>query len=227
MSNKIGSIIEDGNGGESVTQSVSSVDSISANPTDRIDGPGQGDIYDGGTETGPRTIRIDTGNTGTAGNLKFTKDGRIDKRTKAGRFAGSEIGPQTPRQQTIGDRLSLKELLISLHLGLSAVLDTQELTLEETEAKRLADAFTEVGKYYAVNFDPKKVAIANLLIVAGGIYGPRFMAWKIRKSLETPEPTPVMSIDRPAPAPKAKTNGKAQTPSELWNEPGVSTEFSM
>lgn len=237
MSTKIGSIIDGGDGGESGTLPDIRLDPGPTNSNGGDIKQAPGDYFDLGTDAKPeppRTVRIDSGDAG-AGDTRYTKDGRIDGRTRAGRaFRGSASGTsEAQNRQILGDKLSLKELLISLHLALAAFTDTQELMLEESEAKRLADAMAEVSKYYTMVFDPKKVAIANLLIVAGGIYGPRFMAWKINrdKTSKPPKPgEPVIPIDQKTNMKdglKNKSNGAPAMPSDFWPEPGVISEFGF
>lgn len=85
--------------------------------------------------------------------------------------------------------LHLTDLLYSIHLGLSKVV-VPELELSREESKRLADAAAEVGKHYALTFDPKKVAIANLIGAAGLIYGSRVIAYRARKMAEKREAGP-------------------------------------
>jgi hypothetical protein len=106
------------------------------------------------------------------------------------------------------------------------MLGLKELELEKDESKKLADAIQDVGKYYNIGFDPKKVAIAQLCIVAGGIYGPMFVQIRRRmKSQRVPQPTPIATpIDRqPKQAPQQPARPMSEmSPSDLFgNESAV------
>jgi hypothetical protein len=83
----------------------------------------------------------------------------------------------------------------------ATLLKVPELELSEAEAKKLNDAATDVMRYYTeVDIPPVVQAWLNLGMVCGTVYGPRFMAVKIRKSRNvTPriQPTPVVPINQP------------------------------
>ena len=66
----------------------------------------------------------------------------------------------------------------------SAILQVPELALDETEAKKLALAIEGVNEQYKIALDPKKAAWIDLVQVAGVIYGPRAVAFYIRKKAQ-------------------------------------------
>jgi hypothetical protein len=185
-----------------------------------------------GTDTfDPVTERFRTDTGGSGDSTRRTKTGRIDRRTRAGRSGGGitdttgGIGEsETPASSSVNlEKVNLTDLLLSLHAMGAAFLSTPELELDRDEAKKLSDGIQKVGKYYAMAFDPKKVAIAELAIIAGGIYGTRFVAWKNRKNQEgqesKPAPGPTL-VQRPA-APEQPAKPLHMTsPSELWPEGG-------
>jgi hypothetical protein len=111
----------------------------------------------------------------------------------------------------------------------AAILSVPELELDAGEARQYADALTEVAKFYTLSFDPKKVAIVNLLVVAGKIYGTRLFAYSTRRKLERREAAKSDQAGKPGPVPVAaqpKPNGRAATPqpmspSDLWPEPAA------
>jgi hypothetical protein len=80
------------------------------------------------------------------------------------------------------------------------ILSIPELELDKDEAGKLGDAVANVAKHYNTVFDPKKVAIFQLAVVAGGIYGTRLFAVKNRLSLqrETPKVNGPQPITRDA-----------------------------
>ena len=120
----------------------------------------------------------------------------------------------------------------------AAILATPEIELDKEEAKKLSDAIKEVGKHYAMTFDPKHVAIANLMAVTGFVYGPRIVAFRARRRAEkgpqeVRKPVPIKPPIQPSEPKPEKTdplipvakapNGSApqMSPSQLWPEPAA------
>lgn len=174
---------------------------------------------------------------GDAGEPRRTRSGRIDRRTKAGRTGSTAGAEETPSKSALGlDSLSLTDLLYSIHM-MGAKIIAEEFELEKAEAEKLSKAIQQVGKHYAMDFDPKKVAIANLCAVAGSIYVPRIIAATIKRKKG---PAEVRPISQPAPkqaplaqAPnpqkdKVQNEPRITVPSDLWAEPageGVALGF--
>lgn len=71
-----------------------------------------------------------------------------------------------------------------IHAGISGATGVDELALDRTESKLLAESVAEVQSFYGNTLDPKIVAWVGLIGVAGSIYGPRIAAIKLRKTLE-------------------------------------------
>ena len=113
----------------------------------------------------------------------------------------------------------------------AAFLGVEELELEKDEAARLGDAVKEVGKQYALAFDPKKVAVLNLCSVAGMIYGTRFMAWRLRQKrhppAEVPRPSAPSGSAPPAPTAAPLKDAKIKNPSDLWPQSGELYESAI
>jgi len=137
-----------------------------------------------------------SGESGGFYNVKRTKSGAIDKRSIRGNRARKDGAGTSP--ETVGlSSLSLEDVIFNLH-QLAAVIvapltniPAETLALDHKEAKQLSDAVKEVGKYYNAVFDPKKVAIFNLSVTAGGIYGMRLWAiWNTRKAAPRPVAVP-------------------------------------
>jgi hypothetical protein len=62
------------------------------------------------------------------------------------------------------------------------------LILTEDEASKLGEAITRVTELYDVQILPEKqMAWINLLMCAGGIYGPRIVASGLRKKQQKPQ----------------------------------------
>lgn len=71
----------------------------------------------------------------------------------------------------------------------AAFLKVPELELDEKEAERLGKAVAQVQNLYDLPiFTEKQMAWFNLTTTGAAIYGPRFMAAKIRKAKEKSGP---------------------------------------
>jgi hypothetical protein len=123
----------------------------------------------------------------------------------------------------------------------ASILSVPEIELDRDEAKKLGDAIKDVGKHYAMVFDAKYVAIANLGAVVGFTYGPRIIAYRARKNAAKEAEKPVTAKPGPIPAPSpirqekatdpmivpvahVPNNGKPgaqMAPSQLWPEPAA------
>lgn len=163
----------------------------------------------------PSAIRID----GESGEQpRRTRDGRIDGRSKQAR---------TTRKTESGDLsgLSIKDLLIGIHSMGAALTGMEELEIDDAEAKKLADATTELGKIYGHSISPKTLAWTNFAAACGVVYGPRIIAYRERVKQEaakrtpksTPGPIPVNNT-RQAPPPTQAAPPKFPTPSDMWPE---------
>jgi hypothetical protein len=166
----------------------------------------------------PRTASIGNSSDAGSGTARRTRRGNIDRRTREGRAGGTA---DTTALSSDLSKINLTDLLLSLHAMGAAFLATPELQLDDKEAAQLSEAVQKVGKYYAVAFDPKKVAIAELAVIMGGIYGTRFVAWKARMNKESQkEKLAVMAPPKQEPA-KPQRPLTEMSPSELWPESGA------
>lgn len=122
---------------------------------------------------------------------------------RRGRPPGSTNRPRDTRESEAEIHLknslsNIEDLLTSIHWGTARLLDMSELELSADDSRQLSRAIRECLKHYQFNIDPKKVALGNLLMVAGGIYGPRAVA--IYKRGVDSKPTPkVQTIDKTQP----------------------------
>jgi hypothetical protein len=166
----------------------------------------------------PRTERI-ASDRESGNGPRLTKSGKVDGRTLRGKR-----GVETVTQKSVPvvgiEKLDLTEVIYSVHAMLAGITAVAELELDRDESEKLGDAIKNVGQYYGATFDPKKVAIFQLCVVAGGIYGTRVFAIRNRLMMErekNSQPKP-QSIPRQQPQPQGlKVNGKA-------TEPGVPFE---
>jgi len=109
----------------------------------------------------------------------------------------------------------------------AAILSCPKLEIDAAEAEKLSAAMAAVAREYAVEVDPRKLAIYNLFAACGVIYGPRIMAWRIERKMRAPAAIPV-----PAPAPRQPAEAEPprqapappphqHAPSEIWQEPAA------
>jgi hypothetical protein len=173
MSFEAGSVIGGSVSGESDTDSA--IKSDSGNQSGRNIGP---EIIGGYESEEPRTERIASDSGGSTGGPKLTKSGRIDGRTLR-RKRAAETSAQ--KSGAVGfSQLDLTEVIFSMHQMLAGITSVPELELDRGESEKLGSAIKDVGSYYGAVFDPKKVAVFNLCMVAGGIYGTRLFAIRNR-----------------------------------------------
>lgn len=214
MPESIGSFINDGNSGKPGVDA--GVESVGGN----AGGIAEPEIINGFEAESPATERIATGDTTGTG------------RKRRGRPPGSRnaTGSASRNETSVRlESLKISDLLYSIHLMGSEMMKVPELELDKEECTKLADAIADVSKYYVTAFDPKKVAWCHLAVIAGGIYGTRFFAYRNRIALQkqlggiphaaNPKPTPVSAS---APTPQkvngvAREDGKVEIdPSSLW-----------
>jgi len=69
---------------------------------------------------------------------------------------------------------------------LAAITKTQELAIDQTEANMLATGIANVSRHYDFAATQKSIDWANLLMVAGTIYGTRIYAIRAKRP---PRPT--------------------------------------
>lgn len=141
----------------------------------------------------------------------------------------------------------IEDLLITACFFLGNSASCPEIYATEEEAKKVADAYREFAKYHSVGITEKRLSEINMIIAAGAFGGPRVMAWwrsKPKPLRPRLEPTPIRSepvaatsaTQQSGPyaaAPAGMVNGlanpvdgtgltpeQAQTPSQMWNQPG-------
>jgi hypothetical protein len=85
----------------------------------------------------------------------------------------------------------VEKILFSIHTILAAVADTEELAIDEKEAKELAAAIAGVTNEYLIVMSPKTAAWVELGRVCGVIYGPRAVnVWFEAKHRKHNQPPP-------------------------------------
>lgn len=82
---------------------------------------------------------------------------------------------------------NLTNIILQSHVMLAALLDVEELMLNQQEASNLADAVERVEVFYERSpLGDEATAWLNLAIVCAITYGPRFMAWNKKKKRNKP-----------------------------------------
>lgn len=165
------------------------------------------------------------------GDLKFDSPSGESSRRR-GRPKGSRNSARSTEKASENNLIeNVESLLLSTHFMLAKLLDVPEFELDESEAKRLSDAFKKVAAFYPLGLSPKRLAWAELSIAAGTIYGPRVVTIYKRK----PKPSPVRVMPTPQPQPQQQqqsqpSNSQPQSkrpevPSQIFNQ-GVIDDLS-
>jgi hypothetical protein len=192
-----------GIGDEGIDDTINGLNAIE--PTD-LDGDDQPDhTGEPGNKRKHRTKRKSGG--------KWTKE----RREQASRSAKERGFGSSPQTKTSNDLKGIEKVLYSIHQMAAAIVGVPEFAIDEAESKTLAEAVTNVSKHYPIGMDEKTVAWCNLAMVASGMYGTRFFAYRMRMrnagQLRVMPPAPAQppaSPGGPAPAPGAAApNGSA------------------
>jgi len=213
MQGNIGEIITDTPNGES-RDSV--IDDAAISDTERI--AADSDLSEGTGNKDTERIATPGSDSGTIPGIRITKNGKPDGRSLR-RLNRESIGKNTTEKPLPVINISLTDVILNIHNIGASLLRSELVKLDPSEAEQLSKAVQEVNKYYGANFDPKKVAMFNLITCAGSIYAPRVIAAMNMRD--------VKKVDQPAPAPNtvpintAKNNVpkrdiSTMTPSELF-----------
>ena len=162
------------------------------------------------------------------GTVGFGSSGGSVTGKRRGRPPGSRNTSRNPdaistTKTNTANLAGIETVLFSLHLMAATAFKTPELALDATEAKKLADAVANVAKHYPVVLTEKQLAWTNLCIIAGGLYGTRFVALQMRLKADAqakPKPFLVPKPAAPTPPPTPAEPGRNPvmpvTPSELY-----------
>lgn len=95
--------------------------------------------------------------------------------------------PGTGKKTTKEAHSNLTNIIMQSHVMLAALLDVEELMLNQQEASNLADAVERVEVFYERSpLGDEATAWLNLAIVCAITYGPRFMAHRKRTRKQKP-----------------------------------------
>lgn len=166
----------------------------------------------------PTTERF--GTTDSDSGPRLNRHGKPDGRTTRWKreSTGNSTEKKSVRITELSEKFSIEDMIFNVHAMLASFVSVESLAIDKDEAKQLADAINEVNKFYNVGFDPKKVAIFNLVVVAGKIYGTRAVALYMDSKSKAPaEPGPrLVKRETPPPAPEAVRPVSEMSPSDLF-----------
>lgn len=121
---------------------------------------------------------------GTISDASETGTGERKRRSDAGK-RHSPRRKNANRKTQAEDAKDLTAVLLSLHLMVSTVTRIEELELSAEEAEQLAVAISRVNELYDGYVIPEKaMAWINLVMAMGTVYGPRMIAYNIRRKRE-------------------------------------------
>lgn len=161
------------------------------------------------------------GSASDGGSSDSGDSGRLDKRSRAYRESVGRIGTGRrssgrTKKEVQNTLDGIEELLFSCHSMLASFTSVEELEITEEEAAKLGKAIAKVSSFYDnIGIPPKWAAWGNLTFAAGKIYGPRVLAFKLRKENEAQEahaknkglslvpPTPTQSAHVPVARPQS------------------------
>lgn len=93
--------------------------------------------------------------------------------------------------------------MLGIHSIAASLTKVEEVALDKSEANQLAQALAAVNVHYQKTIDPKLVAWMGVVAVAGQVYGPRVLAYRVRvateKASKPAQARPVATAPTPAP----------------------------
>lgn len=103
---------------------------------------------------------------------------------------GTQRTTRKPRG-SLAQTSNLEKVMLSMHLMAATFLHVPELRIDEQESAMLTKATLDVFKAYGVpDLTEKQVAIANMAMAVGTVYGPRFILVTQRKKHNRPKLVP-------------------------------------
>lgn len=163
-------VIEPDNGNAKPNSIADIAASLNATDTDTRDASGT-IIIDPAAIVGPGSGSDDA----TAGQ---------PEKKRRGRKPGSTNKSSGSKAQSSLDVNGVEALLFSMHNLLATVSNTQELALDKTESKMLAEGVANVARHYDLGATQKSIDWANLIQCVGLIYGTRIYAIRSRVQKE-------------------------------------------
>ena len=139
--------------------------------------------------------------------------------------AGQKRGPRGPNKKTGGFTQSsnLEKLMLSMHLMAATFLHVPELRIDAQESEILTKATLDIFKAYGVpDLSEKQLALANAMMAAGTVYGPRIIVIMNRKTSKPKiVPFPVGTVAPESRGPYAQPVTQASTPTPVPPQPNI------
>lgn len=148
-----------------------------------VDGVGRTSEETGPAVFDPAAFRAADASDAASSAASDTASDTADTPSWFGRRRGGKKGPRKAAKAE-----NLEALLLSIHGMLAAFTSIPELELADEESKKLSEAIARVQKLYDYKWiSDEAAAWGNLIIAAGGIYGPRYMAIRLRQKKDEAE----------------------------------------
>ena len=106
------------------------------------------------------------------------------QRTRASRQRAGSTGTEAPKASVRLDQDAFTWGLMSLHTMVAAAIKVHEAEISEEEARKIAEATARVASFYTGAMSDKAQAWSALMIVLGGVYGSRAVAYMLRQRAE-------------------------------------------
>lgn len=127
-----------------------------------------------------------TADSGDSGNSPKRGRGRPHGTTRKSNSGNSGTNrTATKTQSKNNSALGIEQILLSIHMMMAGATKIPEFNLTAEESKKLADAISAVNSHYSVAIDPKIMAWVGLTTACVSVYAPRFVAYKMRVTMET------------------------------------------
>lgn len=158
-----------------------------------------------GSESNPFRVNSAAIQPAGTGAAPAVSPGAIEPKRKRGRPPGSknaarDLNASKPVSIPVD---AISATLFSLHAMAAAALKTPEFAIEESEAKKIAEASAKVAAHYNVVANPKTVDWCNLAVTLGMVYGTRFMALRARAKAQAKQKSQRPQAGNVAPFPGA------------------------
>lgn len=164
------------------------------------DGQPGGGSGDGSGGDGDSVIRPTLNGNGDGNGDGDSAAGNGEPRRGRGRPRGSGTGQKKSEISVT----TLAEVISFAHVGIAAIVKNDVWSLDDGEAKRLADAASKVLRHYDTPaFSAQAMDWVGLIMAAGSIYGPRVAAARSMK----PAPQPARPTARQEPQPPTAEQG--------------------
>jgi len=145
---------------------------------------------------------------------------------KRGRPPGARNIVKPEEKTPTNLKADIEGLLVSLNLGVAAMLDVKELAdIPDEKTAAIAESIRKLAALYNKTMNPKAAAWSQLGVSVASAYGPIVYAVWLRGDTKPPKPIPAPTVinspAKPNGAPARPSKPLSEmSPSELWSEGG-------